>query len=61
MTSFGEITPGTATMVGDKIRWVGISLLGGNAGIEGPFELGLDSIRAVNKEDVTSPISTYPR
>jgi NADH dehydrogenase [ubiquinone] 1 alpha subcomplex assembly factor 1 len=43
-------------MVGEKIRWMGISILGGNSGVEGPFELGLDSIRAVNKEDVTTTI-----
>lgn len=43
-------------MEGERIRWLGISILGGNAGVEGPFELGLDSIKAVNKEDVTLPI-----
>jgi len=56
LTSFGELSPGSSTLVGDNLRWLGISLLGGNAGVEGPFELGLDSIRAVNQEDVTSPI-----
>ena len=34
---------------------MGISLLGGNSGAEGPFELGLDSIKAVNQEDVKPP------
>ena len=43
-------------MEGERIRWLGISILGGNAGVEGPFELGLDCIKAVNKEDVTMPI-----
>lgn len=43
-------------MEGERIRWLGISILGGNAGVEGPFELGLDYIKAVNREDVTLPI-----
>jgi len=56
LTSFGELTTGHAKMDGERLRWLGISLLGGNAGVEGPFELGLDSIRAVNREDVTTPL-----
>jgi NADH dehydrogenase [ubiquinone] 1 alpha subcomplex assembly factor 1 len=38
-----------------KIKSVGISLLGGHSGLDGPYELGIDSIRAVNEEDVTAP------
>ncbi|KLO13066.1 CIA30-domain-containing protein [Schizopora paradoxa] len=56
LTSYGELTDSSVTMEGERIRWLGISILGGNAGVEGPFELGLDSIKAVNKEDVTLPI-----
>ncbi|PAV16101.1 complex I intermediate-associated CIA30 [Pyrrhoderma noxium] len=58
LTSYGELATGRASQVNledEKIRWIGISLLGGNAGIEGPFELGIDSIKAVNKEDVHTP------
>jgi NADH dehydrogenase [ubiquinone] 1 alpha subcomplex assembly factor 1 len=33
-----------------KVRSIGISLLGGNAGVEGAYELGVDSIRVVNEE-----------
>jgi NADH dehydrogenase [ubiquinone] 1 alpha subcomplex assembly factor 1 len=40
-------------MYREKVRTVGISLLGGNSGFSGPYELGIDSIRAVNEEDVT--------
>ena len=29
---------------------VGISVLGGNAGLEGPYELGIDEIWATNEE-----------
>lgn len=38
-------------MYRERIRSVGISLLGGNSGVEGPYEMGIDSIRAVNEED----------
>jgi len=37
----------------EKIKSVGISILGGNSGVEGKYELGIDSIRLVNEEDVT--------
>lgn len=40
-------------MLRERIRSVGISLLGGNSGVEGPYELGIDEVRAVNEEDVT--------
>ena len=41
-------------MFKERIRTVGISLLGGNSGVEGSYELGIDCIRAVNQEDVTT-------
>ena len=40
-------------MYRERVRTVGISLLGGNSGVEGPYELGIDHISAVNAEDVT--------
>lgn len=39
-------------MYREKIRSVGISLLGGNSAVTGKYELGIDTIRAVNEEDV---------
>ena len=42
-------------MFRERVRTIGISLLGGNNGIEGAYELEIDSIRAVNEEDVTLP------
>lgn len=51
LTNTGEIVEHQITMYRERIRSVGISLLGGNSGIEGPYELGIDSIRAVNEED----------
>ena len=41
------------SMYREKIRTIGISLLGANSGVEGAYELNIDSIRAVNVEDVT--------
>jgi len=39
-------------MLREKIKSVGISMLGGNGGVEGRYELGIDSIRVVNEDDV---------
>jgi len=39
-------------MYREKVRSVGISLLGGNSGVAGKYELGIDSIWIVNDEDV---------
>jgi len=55
LTNTGEIVEHQITMMREKVRSVGISLLGGNSGVEGPYELGIDSIRAVNDEDAISP------
>ncbi|KAI0067375.1 complex I intermediate-associated protein CIA30 [Artomyces pyxidatus] len=52
LTNTGEIASDQITMLTARIRTVGISLLGGNSGVEGPYELGVDEIRAVNEEDV---------
>lgn len=38
----------------ERVRSIGISLLGGKSGMEGPYELGIDSIRALNSDDITS-------
>lgn len=53
MTKAGTINTQPVSMFRERIRSVGISLLGGNSGVEGPYELGIDEIRAVNEEDVT--------
>lgn len=36
----------------ERVRSVGISLLGGKSGMEGPYELGIESIRALNSDDI---------
>jgi NADH dehydrogenase [ubiquinone] 1 alpha subcomplex assembly factor 1 len=53
MTKAGTINTQPVRMLRERVRSVGISLLGGNSGVEGPYELGIDEIRAVNEEDVT--------
>lgn len=57
LTNTGEIASDQMSMYRERVRTIGISLLGGNSGVEGPYELGIDSIRAVNEEDVTVPLS----
>ncbi|KAG6832812.1 hypothetical protein H0H92_009431 [Tricholoma furcatifolium] len=51
-TNAGELSANQLVMAREEIRSIGISLLGGNSGIAGHYELGLDSIRIVNEEDV---------
>ncbi|KAL0067821.1 hypothetical protein AAF712_004989 [Marasmius tenuissimus] len=54
-TNNGELSEINITM-SDKLRSVGISLLGGNSGASGDYELGIDSIRIVNEEDLVSDL-----
>ncbi|TFK49553.1 complex I intermediate-associated protein CIA30 [Heliocybe sulcata] len=55
LTDAGQVATNQITMARDKVRSIGISLLGGNSGVEGSYELGIDSIRAVNPQDVDIP------
>ncbi|KAH7927957.1 complex I intermediate-associated protein CIA30 [Leucogyrophana mollusca] len=55
LTNTGELVQHQITMMRERVRTVGISLLGGNSGVSGSYDLGVDSIRAVNEEDVTRP------
>ena len=48
-------------MLRERIRSVGISILGGNGGIEGKYELGIDSVQLVNEEDIESPLGVALR
>lgn len=45
-------------MYREKVRSIGISLLGGNSGAAGKYELGIDSIRIVNDEDMASALTS---
>ncbi|KAF9237634.1 NADH:ubiquinone oxidoreductase intermediate-associated protein 30 [Melanogaster broomeanus] len=56
LTNTGELVQDQITMYRERIRTVGISLLGGNSGVSGPYDLGIHSIRVVNDEDVTRPL-----
>ncbi|KAI0028966.1 NADH:ubiquinone oxidoreductase intermediate-associated protein 30 [Vararia minispora EC-137] len=46
LTNTGEVASHQIKMDRAKVKSVGISILGGNTGIEGPYELGVDEIRA---------------
>ena len=48
MTKAGTINTQPVSMLRERIRSVGISLLGCNSGVEGPYELGIDGVRAVD-------------
>jgi NADH dehydrogenase [ubiquinone] 1 alpha subcomplex assembly factor 1 len=50
LTNSGEVTEVEMEMHRQRVRSVGISLLGGNSGVEGAYELGIDSISLVNEE-----------
>jgi len=52
LTNVGDVATEQVSMFRERLRTVGISILGGNSGVAGPYELGIDSIRAVNREDV---------
>ncbi|KAH9847541.1 NADH:ubiquinone oxidoreductase complex I intermediate-associated protein 30 [Lenzites betulinus] len=62
LTNAGELVPHQVQMYRERIRTIGISLLGGNSGVEGQYELGIDSVSAVNVEDVsdTSALEKVP-
>ena len=51
-TSLGEMSINQMEMYREKVKSIGISILGGNSGVEGKYELGIDSIRVVNEDDV---------
>jgi NADH dehydrogenase [ubiquinone] 1 alpha subcomplex assembly factor 1 len=50
LTNSGEVSDTGVEMHRQRVRSIGISLLGGNSGVEGAYELGIDSVRAVNGE-----------
>lgn len=58
-TSLGEMSANQMEMFRERIKSVGISILGGNSGVEGKYELGIDSIKVVNEDDVVhAPIKS---
>ncbi|EMD33544.1 hypothetical protein CERSUDRAFT_118111 [Gelatoporia subvermispora B] len=52
LTNAGQVVTGRVEMNRERVRTVGISLLGGNTHQAGPFELGIDSISIINDEDI---------
>jgi len=56
-TNAGEMSQTQITMYRERIKSVGVSILGGNSGVEGHYELGIDTISLVNEEDVVDTLS----
>ncbi|KAF8575424.1 complex I intermediate-associated protein CIA30 [Ramaria rubella] len=52
LTNSGELVSREMTMMTHRIRTIGISILGGNSGVEGRYELGLDEIMALSEKDL---------
>ncbi|KAF8519290.1 complex I intermediate-associated protein 30-domain-containing protein [Gautieria morchelliformis] len=52
LTNSGELVSREMTMMTHRVRTIGISILGGNSGVEGKYEIGLDVIKAVNEDDL---------
>jgi len=72
LTSAGETASDQVSMIRSRIRSVGISILGGNAKVGGPYELGIDYIGAleymsdaealdtlVNNQEESRPVSVH--
>jgi len=51
-TNTGEVSEDQISMYSSKIRSIGISMLGGKSNVAGSYELGIDSIWAINEEDL---------
>ncbi|KAG6373431.1 hypothetical protein JVT61DRAFT_6582 [Boletus reticuloceps] len=60
LTNTGELVQHQMSMFRQRIRTVGISMLGGNSGVSGSYDLGIHSIRAVNEEDLSRPPCELP-
>lgn len=58
-TNNGEISADQILMLRERMRSIGISMLAGNSGVEGKYELGIDSIGLVNEEDIHAPSSKW--
>lgn len=59
-TNAGEMAEFQIEMMTENIKSVGVSILGGNSGVEGKYELGIDSVRFVNEEDMAESIGDPP-
>ncbi|KIJ23821.1 hypothetical protein M422DRAFT_217409, partial [Sphaerobolus stellatus SS14] len=58
LTSYGRVVSRDLTLLDHRIRTIGISILGGNSGVEGKYELGIKSIKAVTERDLEVVPST---
>lgn len=54
MLTHGGHAQDSQISMGNKLRSVGIALLGGHSNTSGQYELAVDSFRIVNEEDTKS-------
>ncbi|CAE6446581.1 unnamed protein product [Rhizoctonia solani] len=50
MTNQGDLVQNQVRMMREKVRTIGISILGGKSRTQGKYELGIEFIRAVNED-----------
>jgi len=54
VTNQGDLVQHQVKMMREKVRTIGVSILGGKSKVQGRYELGIESIRAVNEESESS-------
>jgi len=60
LTNFGQVTNRDISLLSERIRTIGVSILGGKSGLEGRYDLGLDHIKAVTEADIDVVPSKFP-
>ncbi|KAG8745126.1 hypothetical protein FRC10_008737 [Ceratobasidium sp. 414] len=56
LTNQGDLVQHQVRMMNEKIRTIGISILGGKSRTQGRYELGVQSIRAVNESESSTDL-----
>lgn len=57
VTNQGDLVQHQVKMMREKVRTIGVSILGGKSKVQGRYELGIESIRAVNEVSTHSASS----
>ncbi|CAE6384959.1 unnamed protein product [Rhizoctonia solani] len=59
MTNQGDLVQNQVRMMREKVRTIGVSILGGKSRTQGKYELGIESIRVVNEEPEQDPLAEH--
>ncbi|KAB5595777.1 Complex I intermediate-associated protein 30 [Ceratobasidium theobromae] len=59
LTNQGDLVPHQVKMMSEKVRSIGVSILGGVSKTQGRYELGIESIRVTNEESIAEPSEEY--